>query len=106
MKRKSPGRIESPRADEALETPPDEPQPIPVQEPPPTPSDAPADDPPTEPGPGSYIVSRERASDHKTRGPAKTRAQYGRVGGANRPAAETQKLLNMEENIRKARGDE
>lgn len=94
MKRKpSDSGLNDPERDETPETPLDEPQPIPVQDPPPTDSPAP------------YVVRRERVGRDESRprieGACATRSyRYLRIGARE---LRMQKLLNMEEHVRKAR---
>jgi hypothetical protein len=76
---------------EAPETPPDEPQPIPIQDPLPTPSEP----------PGPYTVRPEREKDEAP--PPQAEDSTSDVEG---PRTETQKLLEMEANVRQAMGDE
>ena len=76
---------------EARETPLDEPQPIPIQDPPPTPSEP----------PGPYAVRPEREKDE-----APLPQAGDPTSEVERSRTETQKLLEMEANVRQAMGDE
>jgi hypothetical protein len=76
---------------EAPETPLDEPQPIPIQDPPPTPSEP----------PGPYTVRPERKKDEV---PSPQAGDPTRE--VERRRTESQKLLEMEANVRQAMGDE
>lgn len=105
----SSGVRQPPETDEAPETPLDEPQPIPVQDPPPTPADSPAQDPPptTPDSPGPYVVHGEREGRDEPRRHPRTRSLSGVAATKDRRQdTATEKLLNMEENVRKAQGDE